>query len=467
MNKKPTLGLLTMLLISIGALSAFGATYVDSSTSVISLTLVNQEPAPAIAGETAEIRIGLENIGGGIADTLVLELEPSYPFETIAGEEYVKVVGSLGTYQSGDDMTLLKYKIKISNTAIAGTYDLKLTYYTQGQKDTSSITRTVSIDVSGKESAEIMQIDKTILIPGKQSSLKFTITNVGNSPLRDIVFSWSNDDNTILPVGSDNRKYIKYLEIGKSTDVEYQVIADSEADAGLYALNLNLEYSDVTTGAISEISTLAGMYVGGPTDFDVAFSEISSGQTSFTIANTGSNPAYSVSIIIPSQNKWTATGANSMIIGNLNKGDYTVASFTLKSSNTMPALLPLETKTTNSNSVSKPSTNQTNINSELNTLNTNTTQTLTPNINPNTNNNLIVQIDYTDTMGLRQSVNKSVSMNQQSSTNSTIGPGGAQFNLTSNQSFFSKYKWYFLIIFVVVAGLIFFKIYKNKQSKKK
>ena len=110
------------------------------------------------------------------------------------------------------------------------------------------------------------------------------------------------------------------------------MIADTNAQPGLYKLNLYLSYGDSISNKTNKISTIAGVYVGGGTDFDVAFSDNANGQMSFTVANIGSNPANSVSVVIPEQNSWSVSGSNSVIIGNLNKGDYTVASFKLQSS---------------------------------------------------------------------------------------------------------------------------------------
>ena len=73
------------------------------------------------------------------------------------------------------------------------------------------------------------------------------------------------------------------------------------------------------------------MYVGGETDFDVAFSGSANGQTSFSVSNIGSVGASSVTVNIPKQLGWRVSGSDSAIIGNLDKGDYTIASFNLQS----------------------------------------------------------------------------------------------------------------------------------------
>jgi hypothetical protein len=170
------------------------------------------------------------------------------------------------------------------------------------------------------------------------------------------------------------------------------------------------------------------VYVGGGTDFEVAFSESSSGTTSFSIANIGSNPAYSVSVIIPQQEGWTVSGSNSMIIGNLNNGDYTVASFALQSARTrtQPSQTGEQDMPDRAQQGSAPSSE------------------------------IAVQVAYTDTRGERHTINKKVQLNLQSAAASTdteatqaMMQGRRQMQ---QQGFFSQYKWY--IIGGILSGAL-------------
>jgi len=296
----------------------------------ISVSLTNQDPDPAIAGDIAEVRIGIENKGGTISENVVLELVPQYPFELASGQNAIQNIGTIRGYQDGDDIKIAKYMIKTDKDAVAGSYELKLWKYKEGQRNIAKTEVILSIDVKNKESAEIIYIDKVELLPGKQTAMTFTINNVGSAPLRNLKFSWENEDDVILPVGSDDTRYIKYLDIGKSTELAYEVIASANAEPDLYKLLLSLTYDDTATGEETEVITSAGVYVGGETDFDITFSGSSMGETSFSIANTGSISASSVTISIPNQKGWKVSGINSVIIGNLNKGDYTVAGFNLQ-----------------------------------------------------------------------------------------------------------------------------------------
>ncbi len=439
--KKIILSMILMLALFIPAVCAGDM----QNSAVMSISLVNQDPDPAIAGDVVEMRIGVENIGGLAASNLVVELVPEYPFEIVSGEKSIQKIDTIAGYQGEKNMKILKYKMRINKDATAGAYTLKVQYYEEGL-NVVPLTKSLPIEITSRENAEVIHIDKTTLVPGKQSSLKFSINNVGSSPLRDISFNWENTDGIILPVGSDNTRYIKYIDIGESAEIEYQVIADSSATAGLYKLNLYLSYStsDSTT---KTISTIAGVYVGGETDFDVAFSESSSGQISFSIANIGSNPANSVSVSIPEQKGWKVSGTNSMIIGNLNKGDYTVASFKLQSTSGQ----------------ARTGTQAANGQIQVQTAG----QT-----NGQTTGTLLLQIAYTDTMGERRIVEKQIKISPQNLVSSTAGTtgtsaaangNGARRATAQNTSLYSQYKWYIIGIAVVIVLYLGYRKYRSKK----
>jgi hypothetical protein len=367
-----------------------------AGSPVLSISLANLDPNPAIAGDIVEVRIGIENIGGTTAKNIMMEIVPEYPFELVSGENAVKDVGIIKGYQTDStaNLKIIKYKLRINKDTSAGSYELKVKYYELGSSD--KIMKSLYIDVKSRANVEVIHIDKTALIPGKQSSLKFTINNVGNAPLRDVTFNWENKDNIVLPVGSDNTRYIKYIEINEEFDLEYQVIADTNANPGLYKLNIYLIYTDSINGTTKQLSTIAGVYVGGETNFDIVFSESTNGETSFSVANIGSNPAYAVLVSIPEQRSWGVSGSNSVMIGNLNSGDYTVASFKLQSSaNTITAQ--------NTASQNRPQEAVTNI------------QEMSTTQRPGNSSSEIVQmqIAYTDTMGERKVIEIEVKLGLQ------------------------------------------------------
>jgi hypothetical protein len=301
------------------------------NSRLLVLSLVSQEPDPAMAGDTFDLRIGVENDGGVSAENVVLEITDQYPFELVSSQDSIVTVGTISPYQADSDMRISKVTLKIDPQANAGSYPLKVLVYEDGKKGQFSSEKLFTVSVGSQAKAQVVSIDKTELVPGKQTPIKFVVKNVGLSPLKDISFSWISEDNAILPVGSDNTRHIDYLGVGQETTLEYTVSANADASAGLCKLDLYLSYEDSITGTERATSTVAGVYVGGGTEFDVAYSEASGSEVSLTVANVGSNPAYSVSVAIPEQDGWRVTGSDTMVIGNLNTGDYTLASFTVQS----------------------------------------------------------------------------------------------------------------------------------------
>lgn len=365
-------------------------------SSVLSITLLNQEPDPARAGSTAELRFRVENIAEDQMSDVEIELVPSYPFTIVDGTTTKNGTGvqNLGTvygYQSGKNYVPATFRVRIDKDALPGDYELKLRYRANKDGWDTGAVETFSVSVASKEFAQIIYVDRAKLEPGKESPLTFTITNIGNAPLQNMIFSWSEADGVILPVYSDDTKYIKYLEAGDSTQLQYTVIADVNAQPGLYKLDLSLRYESLSNATPALITTKAGVFVGGETDFEIAFSESTQGQTSLSVANTGNNPGLSVTVRIPDQEGFRVVGSNSAIIGNLDKGDYTLVSFQIASSAFSNFTGQRQRSTSENISRSR-------------------------NMTGRLPNALEVVIDYTDTTGERRSVQKQVPIQFRSGT---------------------------------------------------
>ena len=61
------------------------------------------------------------------------------------------------------------------------------------------------------------------------------------------------------------------------------------------------------------------------------FLKADAGEISLSVANVGNNMAYSVKVSVPDQDGYKVSGSSSTIVGNLEKGDYTIASFDVAS----------------------------------------------------------------------------------------------------------------------------------------
>ncbi|WP_255335375.1 COG1361 S-layer family protein [Methanosarcina sp. KYL-1] len=343
---KQIFGLFLVLLIGLSLFSSPGlAALPETLDNGLTIDLLNQDPDPVKPGEVLEIRLSIQNTGYEEQENCVVKIEPVYPFRALPGEELSKNIGTLGKRYEDERGKVVKFKLGVENDVNEGKYPLKVYLYSKGSAKNNPLTKDLIIDVDSESNAEIEFISVEKLVPGKKTDLTFGIKNVGNSPLKNAMFSWECTNDLILPVGSSNVKHINLIDMGETANVSFDVLTNVNTKPGLYKLDMVLTYDDIEelqtiteAGTVEnqkrkEIKSKAGIYIGGTTDFDIAFMERSpTGAYTFSVSNIGNNGANSVKISVPAQANWSVTdGSNSVILGNLQKGDYTVADFNLMS----------------------------------------------------------------------------------------------------------------------------------------
>lgn len=427
---------LLMILLVLSAIIPLNAGTALASTGLIEsssmeINLINQNPDAARPGETVELTLSVQNVGTNDLEDIIVEIEPEYPFSKVSGEALEKEISYLNARQDDDDAGVLKFKLMTDTDASEGTYEIDITTTATGDGKTITSTNTVELEVRGKEYAQIVTITKANIDLATEEPLEFIITNTGNSPLKNMVISWEDPEGVILPVYSDNTKYVKYLEADESVTVAYTVMADVNADPGLYTLNINLTFEDYESNT-NTIETTAGLFVGGETDFDVSFSESDAGEISLSVANVGNNQAYSVKVSIPEQENFRTSGSSSTIVGNLEKGDYTITTFDVMST--------------------QASTTEAEESSDAGTAKA---------AGSNSRPSLEVQIEYTDSKGERITVLKDVKVEMTAPTGVDGSTGRPGANASSGTS---SYVYYALIIVVAGAGVILYR--KRKQGSK-
>ncbi len=424
----------TKLLLMILVITAVLAIAAEAKMPIIDLTLINQDPQPVKAGDVVEVRLQVQNTGEVEAQNWKIEALPEYPF-TLIDASAVQTIASLPRSPESASTKVIIYKFRVSKEATRGTYDLSFEYSMKGASGGAK--RDFQIEVTAGGVAQITY-DPTVLSPGKQTELVFTITNQGKAALNNVVFSWSEPDGLILPVGSDNTQHIMTLDVGEYAQLTYKVIASMNADPDVYTLNLAMQYD--AANQTETYTTKAGIFVGGETDFDVTFSESSKGQTSLAIANVGTNRALSVTVRVPEQEGLKVTGSTDSIVGNLDQGDYTIASFQITKST--PRTAPQATGTEQTGAKQSVSTTR---DAKL---------------------SLKVNIDYTDTTGTRRTVTKTVPI-QFAATIATANGGtttpGAFPGRTQTTSW-TTYALYLAAIAVII-GIVYF-VYKKWRNKK-
>jgi hypothetical protein len=437
--------LLFSVFMCLGAGTALGASNGNINSASLDVNLTKQNPDYARPGEPVELTVSVQNVGNADLKDIAITVNPEYPFTKLSGENVVKEVSYLNARQDNEDAAVLKFKLMTDANASAGTYNIDITTTAKESGASSNLittTKTVQLEVKGKEYAQVVTINKANIDIAKEEPLEFIITNTGASPIKNLVISWKDPKGVILPVYSDNTKYIKYLDTGQSVTVDYSVMADVNAVPGLYTLDVDLTYEDYESNERS-INTTAGMFVGGETDFDVSFSESDAGATSLSVANIGNNMAYSVKVSIPDQDGYKVSGSSSSIVGNLEKGDYTIASFNIENTGNAQGNDGSQTTPSGAGKVAKDGQNATSLLDS---------------------NPLKVKIEYTDAKGERITVDKQVKLEMTSGNMTASGPGSS-----GKSAGIGSYLLYIVILGLAGGAFVYRKkiyIYKKIQERK-
>lgn len=185
----------------------------------------------------------------------------------------------------------------------------------------------VAVD-SPQRILSIDSIKPDSMTPGESTTMTITIANEDSKDASNVIVSWLDLTNTILPVGTGNTKSVGTVKADSSEDVEFQINAANNAEPGLYSIAISLTYDINGTPVVQEAS--AGIKIGGDTKFELVLSDIEYQKVTLSLSNIGKNPAESVTIQIPKQSGYEPIGTAAMALGKLAKNDYVLIPFSLK-----------------------------------------------------------------------------------------------------------------------------------------
>jgi hypothetical protein len=394
----------------------FGLLAINISSAVGSSGLqvtFTTNPTIVAPGTNGYLEVILKNLGSATINDIDISAS-NWDSQVITQKGNWNVyVGDLG----GGDSTTVLYEFSISSSATPGLYQIVFTVeYSSG----NNIRQTLMLKVEDVTILDIVSVSPSSINIGEETTLYFNITNNGGSSASDILFTWEDPNDLILPIGSDNRITVSSVAAMDYVEIPVTVMASSGISPGVYPLIITMEFYD-RTGTKQTITSTIGLQISGATTFDLVVQQSTGTTTTFAIVNTGANTASSVVISIPQQPNYVASGTSSSSIGNLEAGDYTLASFQISSTSS-------------------------NITTQFPTFNRTGPGGMPPGMNFSGNrdmfmnrsffgqgsNQLVVQISYTDVFGVRQTIQKEVDLSSTSGFSSRTSTDGSTRGFSGN-----------------------------------
>jgi hypothetical protein len=400
---------------------------------------IETNPTVVAPGTYGYIELTLKSVGSGTVESIDISAKSQDYWNVKPQGDWNVDIGDLGT---GDSITAL-FTFKVSSTASPGLYIVTFDIDTISN---GNIEQNAIVRVEDSTVLDFVSVYPDSLNIGEETTLVFNITNNGECTVETILLTWEDPSDLILPVGSDNRIIISSIPAGNYTEIPVNVVASPAISPGVYPLTITMEFYE-RTGTKQTITSEVGIQVSGTTDFEIILQESMGGGTTFAVANTGANVASSVIVSIPSQLSYMISGASSVSLGNLDAGDYTLATFQISSVD----------RENNTQRPDKPSMERP---SDINFSRPEGFR------GPESgSNDLIVEVSYTDLFGVRQTVEKEVDFSSFSSSSVASLSGGKSGLRPGESSGLDSGTMY--IIIGVVGIIVIVAILKIGKRKKK
>ena len=438
---KKTYYLMTVVLSCLFIFNTIGSINVSAAGLQVTFTT---NPTIVAPGTNGYIEVNLKSIGG--ATSYIGITASSWDPNTVIPQGNWEV--DVGSLDSGESYSVI-YEFKVPSTASPGLY--QVVFETTGG---NTIRQTAVIQVQDATVLDVASVTPTSINIGEATILVFNITNNGGASVENILFTWEDTNDLILPVGADNRIIIPSIAAENHTEIPIVVMASSGISPGVYPLTITMDFYD-RTGTEQTVVSTVGLQISGTTTFDLVLQSSTSGSTTFAVVNTGANVASSVIVSIPQQISYVAAGVSSASLGNLDAGDYTLATFQLSSvtRNTTTQNPSFNRSWTGGTPPSvDPSTRDTFMNRSFSGLES---------------NGLLVQISYTDVFGVRQTIQKQVIVSSVSSASLSgfTSRTGTQGSFGQSQSSGSSNSLEYIVIGVVGIIIIVAIIQLGRKKK--
>lgn len=252
--------------------------------------------------------------------------------------------------------------------------------------------------------------------PGDYFDLWIKAENIGNTEATNAKFElapkypFSSTDKLVREYGSITGNKGK-AEGNNQVVLKYRVKVANDSPEGVSNIDFKTNTGNVGVEGITK--SLPVEIRKTKTDFDVVMQDSTTQGTSLAISNTGEDAATAVTLTIKEQEGFSVKGPRSSIIGNLDRGDFTTLTFQITPKN-------------------------------------------------KDENEILVQIDYTDTAGVRTSIAKKVKVDITPPTSAE----GTQLNRRNSSTTTSITSKAIYIIAGFALGIIVMGL-RNKTKKKR
>jgi len=429
--------LTTILTTSLGAASS-------ENSPVIDVLMMRQDPYPAVPGQKVTLLFKIENSGWVDAANFTMNLTPSSLLYLFSEGDKTRNLGIIRSTEYGKAAFLVEYELGVSHLATddEAQFEVKYTF------NTGKIHTVKEMNVTIEDPTTDFHLMTEQI---SEHMARLVMTNIGDK-----------DAKAVNLVMNGTHKYqIGNIIVGNYTSKTIYFPGEGDVE-------FELQYTD-TANTRRILHKTVNFYSHDLEDVDI-FSQSSGSSTTVYVVNIGSYPIYSVVVNMPNQPAISVSGSSKSVIGNLDAGDYSTASFTITSAAIANTTHPLPNGTTQRNFSGSTEDRAAMRQRFLEQMDTGSVPDLssfgrTGGFLPNA---IQIEVSYTDYAGNRYTVRKTLQQN--SATSSAASVTGQATRTTSNFASSSSFQMNYIYIGGGgIAGviLIFWAIKKRREHNSK
>lgn len=201
----------------------------------MNVTLINQDPFPAVPGDYVEVVFQLHEVIEGGCDGASIQVIPSYPFSLAEGEPEIKELFGPRWLIGHKRAWMIPYKFIVNKNALEGWHKLEVRF---AEKDIKSSYYTEYFEIKVKNVLTDFELGVRDYNPTNRE-LTLEILNIGKNDVEALVIEISEQEN-IKFLGS-NQRIIGVLDSNEDTSVRFRVSDVSEGE-----IEIKIRYNDIT-----------------------------------------------------------------------------------------------------------------------------------------------------------------------------------------------------------------------------
>jgi len=210
------------------------------------------DPYPVEPGHSLTLSLQISNEGTAEIKNAKVQLDVNNPFILLESSE--KQIDSIQISGS----RIVEYKLFVDSSAVSAVYEIPIYI----RYDTTKLTKNIQIRVQGTPKFKLLNMDSNPINPGNQANISIMIQNVGTGKAKRTTTSFSSDSSYIKPIFSGGNVYIGDFNPGDKKEIEFSVLASSDAEYGVYTGMINISYEDESGNTMTEKFDV-GILIGG------------------------------------------------------------------------------------------------------------------------------------------------------------------------------------------------------------